>query len=423
MKKHLLIFLMLSSSFLFSQNINFEEYDLDNGLHVILHIDNTAPVVAISVSYNVGIADEDSITYGASSLFNRLLYNTKNIGKNNLDNSNLIYLDKNYYSNTYSSNKYEKGLWLESERMTHLVIDTLKIRMDSTVNLYIQKKDTNKLDFKKNAINYLLNKDILNNFENDSLRYYNSFEAEHFIEFYNTYYTPSNAVLTISGDINSESAKSKIEHYFGDLKKSYSKKKNKYNKNKYKPINTIDTVFCDDINSPAVQIIFNVSGIKKSELKTIVLIEELLNGSMHSRIYEDIIAKEKLATEINSVFLYSKEKSAIYFTASLHRTNINKSIEDLSKSIIHEVEKLQNIKVFSNEYETLLNKIELDYINKNRNIENIAETLSNKYVIFNNTHLINKDISDFRKISKQDIKNVASKYFNEIKIIYYLPSE
>ena len=115
-----------------SQQIEFVEYDLDNGLHVILHQDNTAPVITTAVSYHVGSKDEEEGRTGFAHFFEHLLFEgTKNIeggqwfkiveangGSNNAYTSD----DQTYYYEVFPSNKLELSLWMESERMLHPII-------------------------------------------------------------------------------------------------------------------------------------------------------------------------------------------------------------------------------------------------------------------------------------------------------------
>ena len=134
MKKHLLsaFSMLFASSLLFAQEVVFEEYDLDNGLHVILHRDNSAPVVTTSVMYHVGSKDEDPQKTGFAHFFEHLLFEgTKNIERGEWDkivsanggsgNAN-TFLDRTYYYETFPSNSLEVGLWLESERLMHPII-------------------------------------------------------------------------------------------------------------------------------------------------------------------------------------------------------------------------------------------------------------------------------------------------------------
>ena len=134
MKKSIL---SLTSAFLIAFSINaqqveFEEYDLNNGMHVILHQDKSAPVVTTAVMYHVGAKDEQPDRTGMAHFFEHLLFEgTENIdkgewfkivaangGKNNANTTD----DRTYYYEIFPSNNLELGLWMESERLLHPII-------------------------------------------------------------------------------------------------------------------------------------------------------------------------------------------------------------------------------------------------------------------------------------------------------------
>ena len=126
------LFVFGLANFLVAQEVTFEEYDLDNGLHVILHHDNGAPVGNTSVMFQVGSKYEDPQKTGFAHFFEHLLFEgTKNIERGEWDkivsssggsgNAN-TFLDRTYYYETFPSNQLETGLWLESERLMHPII-------------------------------------------------------------------------------------------------------------------------------------------------------------------------------------------------------------------------------------------------------------------------------------------------------------
>ena len=122
-----------------AQEVAYEEYDLNNGLHVILHQDNSAPLVTTSVMYHVGGKDRTEGRTGFAHLFEHLLFEgTKNIergkwfeivsangGQNNANTTQ----DRTYYYEVFPSNNLELGLWLESEKSEDSVM-----RTDPTAN-------------------------------------------------------------------------------------------------------------------------------------------------------------------------------------------------------------------------------------------------------------------------------------------------
>ena len=126
-----------------AQEVSFTEYDMDNGLHVILHQDNAAPVVTTSVLYHVGAKDELADRTGFAHFFEHLLFEgTKNIGRgewfsivssNGGKNNAYTNDDYTYYYEVFPSNNLELGLWLESERMLHPIINKIGVDTQNEV--------------------------------------------------------------------------------------------------------------------------------------------------------------------------------------------------------------------------------------------------------------------------------------------------
>ena len=126
-----------------AQKVEFEEFDLDNGLHVVLHQDNSAPVVITSVMYHVGAKDEQPNRTGFAHFFEHLLFEgTKNIergewfklvtangGQNNANTTD----DRTYYYEIFPSNNLELALWMESERLMHPVINQIGVDTQNEV--------------------------------------------------------------------------------------------------------------------------------------------------------------------------------------------------------------------------------------------------------------------------------------------------
>ena len=144
-KHHLsgLALMLCTGSAVMAQEVTFEEYDLDNGLHVIHQKDNSAPVVTTSVMYHVGAKDEDPKRTGFAHFFEHLLFEgTKNIGRgewfkivsaNGGTNNANTTDDRTYYYEVFPSNALEVGLWMESERMLHPIINQVGVDTQNEV--------------------------------------------------------------------------------------------------------------------------------------------------------------------------------------------------------------------------------------------------------------------------------------------------
>ena len=130
--------LLFSSLNAQSPQIEFEEYELDNGLKVLLHENHTTPIVAVSVMYHVGAKNEQPDRTGFAHFFEHLLFEgSENIkrgeffklienagGKNNANTTN----DRTFYYEVLPSNQLELGLWLESERLLHAKLIPLELK-------------------------------------------------------------------------------------------------------------------------------------------------------------------------------------------------------------------------------------------------------------------------------------------------------
>ena len=222
-KLKLIACFLFTGSAVVAQEVEFTEYDLDNGLHVILHQDNTAPVVSTSVMYHVGGKDLKNNKTGFAHFFEHLLFEgTKNIGKGefmSIINSNggsfnaTTSLDRTYYYETFPSNKLELGLWLESERMLHPIIGEEGVETQNEV-----VKEERRRSYDNRPYGNLLQVLQRNLFEehpykDPNIGYMDDLDAatlEEFNEYFDEYYAPNNATLVVAGDIEIEKTKKLI---------------------------------------------------------------------------------------------------------------------------------------------------------------------------------------------------------------------
>ncbi|MFM7710780.1 MAG: M16 family metallopeptidase, partial [Ferruginibacter sp.] len=214
----------------YAQKVTFTEYDLPNGLHVVLHKDNSAPVVAVSVMYHVGSKDERPDRTGFAHFFEHLLFEgskniprgqfmkivTKNGGENNANTTQ----DRTFYYEVFPSNQLETGLWLESERMLHPVINEIGVK---TQNEVVKEEKRMRVDnspyggFLATVMKRLFTNHPYNWVPIGSMEHLDASTLDEFIAFNKKYYVPNNAVLVIAGDLDIDQTKKKVQAYFGDI--------------------------------------------------------------------------------------------------------------------------------------------------------------------------------------------------------------
>ncbi|SER09733.1 M16 family metallopeptidase [Pedobacter rhizosphaerae] len=437
MKKTILSALAVSSLFLnaAAQQVKFTEYDLDNGLHVILHQDKSAPVVAVSVMYHVGSKDEQTERTGFAHFFEHLLFEgSKNIkrgefmklvssngGQNNANTTQ----DRTFYYEVFPSNQLELGLWLESERMLHPVINQEGVK---TQNEVVKEEKRMRIDnspygkFTEKIFGHLFDGHPYRWQPIGSMEHLNAAKLEEFIAFFKKYYVPNNAVLTIAGDIDVEKTKTLVKSYFSEVPKGETITRKKYELPEITK-EIIDTAYDANIQIPAIFAAYRVPGMESRDSKVLGMISSVLSGGGSSRLSTKMVDEKKTALQV-AAFNYSLEDYGAYITLAL--PNKNTPLNDLLKDIDDEVARLQTDLISESEYKKLQNQFENSYVSANSKMLGVAENLSNGYTFHHkDANDINKQLEVIRSITREEIRDVAKKYLNKNQrvVLYYLPKK
>ena len=417
-----------------AQKVDFEEYDLDNGLHVILHNDSSAPVVVSSVMYHVGSKDETPDRTGFAHFFEHLLFEgTENIkrgewmkivsangGINNANTSD----DRTYYYEVFPSNNLELGLWMESERMMHPVIN--KIGVDTQNEVVKEEKRTNYDNRPYGNIFPVVKENLFKNHPYrwatiGSMDHLDAATLDEFKTFNKKFYIPNNAVLVVAGDFKNAQAKEWIQKYFGSIKKGADLKKTTYTE---EPITqTIKASYQDsNIQIPMLVASYRTPSMKTRDSRVLDLISSYLSDGKSSKLYKKIVDEKKMALQIGA-FGSSQEDYGMYLIYGLPMGTFTPA--DLLKEIDAEILKIQTELISEKDYQKLQNIFDNQYVNANSNVEGIAENLAKFYLLYGDVNLINTEIELFHSITREEIRDVAKKYLNPNQrlILDYVPSK
>ena len=414
-----------------AQEVSFTEYDLENGLHVILHQDNAAPVITTSVLYHVGAKDELADRTGFAHFFEHLLFEgTKNIGrsewfsivssnggKNNAFTSN----DYTYYYEVFPSNSLELGLWLESERMLHPVInqdgiDTQKDVIKEEKKVGEERPYGKVLDqVQENLfINHPYKRTVIG--ESDHL---DAASLEEFIAFNKKYYVPNNAILVVAGDIQIDATKKMIADYFGAIPRGADV--DRVTEQEDPITEAIEAKAYDsNIQIPMIVTAYRTPSIKSRDSKTLDMISTYLSDGNSSKLYRKVVDEKKMALEVGAINL-SLEDHSMYIIYGLPLGDT--SLESIITEIDEEVVKIQEDLISEKDYQKLQNKFETNFVDSNSSVEGIANSLAEYYAFYKDTNLINSEIEIYRSISREEIQAVAKKYLNPNQrlVLDYLP--
>ena len=415
-----------------AQSVSFEEYDLDNGLHVILHQDNNAPVVTTSVMYHVGAKDEQPDRTGFAHFFEHLLFEgteniergqwfsivTENGGTNNANTTD----DRTYYYEVFPSNNLELGLWMESERMLHPIINQIGVETQNEV-----VKEEKRLRVDNQPYGKFLENIKKNLFSKHPYRWTIIGEMEHldaatldeFLAFNKKFYVPNNAVLVVAGDIDISSTKKMVEDYFGDIPKG-AEIDRYYEKDDPITEAISATAYDSNIQIPAVINAYRTPGFSERDSRVLDMISTYLSDGPSSKLYKKLVDEKKMALQTGA-FNISQEDYSMYVIFGLPLGE--NTLDDLVSEMDEEIVKIQDQLISERDYQKLQNKIENGFVNSNASIEGIANSLARYYMLYGDTNLINTEIDIYRSITREEIKDVANKYLNPNQrlVLEYLP--
>lgn len=432
------IIIILASLFIFSQitraqmkNIEFQEFTMDNGLHVILHQDKTAPLVVVSVMYHVGSKNERADRNGFAHFFEHLLFEgSENIERGQFDkyvlnnggtlNANTWY-DRTYYYVMMPSNQLELGMWLESERMLHAKVDQKGIDTQRSV---VKEERSQTVD--NRPYGSLLEETMKRAFSKHPYRWsvignmdhLDAAGEEDYKSFYEEYYVPNNAILTIAGNIEFEETKKMAYKYFGNIPRGGEPSRPDIVE---PPLEgeIRDTIY-DNIQLPAVVQAYRIPAQGTADYYSVYLLSKILSQGESSRLNRSIVDDKQLALQVVNFPLFLEDPGvAINFALA----NIGVPLETLEEAIDEEVIDLQNNLISETEFQKLLNQVENDVVNQSSTVAGVAERLANYKMYFGDTDLINTEIERFKSVTREDIRRVAGKYFNKKNrvVLYYLP--
>ncbi len=423
-KKLNVLLLLCATVFSFAQEVEFEEYELGNGLDVIIHQDNSVPVVTVGVMYHVGAKDEAPGRTGFAHFFEHLLFEgTKNIergewfnivaangGSNNANTTQ----DRTYYYETFPSNALELGLWMESERMLQPVINQVGV---DTQNEVVKEEKRSRIDnapygkiiYATGINKYMFDKHPYKNSVIGTMDDLDAAKLDEFKAFFDKYYGPNNATLVVAGNLDLDNTKKMIEDYFGEVKAKPEVERVSIKEEPIKETITA-TEYDGNIQIPIKAYVYRIPGMSERDTYVMSMISSILTDGKSSRMYKRMVDEEKVALQVLA-FPRPMEDYGTYIMGALPLGET--SLEKIGEIMDDEISKLKTELITEREYQKLQNKFENQFVSSNSSIQGIASSLATYHVLYGNTNLINEEIDIYRSITREEIKDVANKYLNE----------
>jgi zinc protease len=412
--------------------IAYTEFDLDNGLHVILHEDRSTPIVCVSVMYHVGSKNEDPTRRGFAHFFEHLLFEgSANIGRGEFSkhvekaggvlNANTT-ADRTYYYEVLPSNQLELGLWLESERMLHAKVDQKGVDTQREV-----VKEERRQRYENQPYGTILLEVLDRAYSTHPYKWptigfmedLNAASEADYQAFYKKFYVPNNATLVVAGDIDAVNAKALVTKYFAEIPRGASVMQPDVKDPG--PATEVRAVINDRIQLPAVVLGYRIPPTGAPDYYAVDLVNRLLSNGNSSRLNKSLKDDQQKAVGTGAFSLpFEQGGLAILYAIA----NMGVEAAALEQAMTAEVRRIQTEGVPKAEFDKLVAQLETELVNDRSRIAGIASDLARCHQLMGDTRLVNTEIDRYLALTPDDLKRAAQTYFTEQArvVLHYLPA-
>lgn len=412
--------------------LNIRERTLTNGLKVVSVQDSTSPTVAIHVWYNVGSKDDPEGRSGFAHMFEHMMFkSTRNMKNEMMDrltedvggfNNASTWDDFTNYYEVVPSNHLEPLLWAESDRMVNLNVDEANFNSERDVvkeefrqrilanpygmlfGQYIEKLSFAAHPYKRPGIGNL-----------DELNAATPKDAN---EFYKTFYRPDNAYLIVVGDFDPKQLDAWTDKYFGRIPKPTGSiprvtivEPERSGEKRYSKT-------APNVPFPAVAITYLAPPSKSPDIPALRIAETILSNGESSRLYQQLVYKQQIAQEAAFTGDIRVNKGLLYFYAIASE---GKTAEELEKSLLAELQKIQSAPVSVKELEKAKNQLITRKLQELETNDGKAIAVERAVAFEGDPKAVNTDIQKLQAVTAADVQRVMKKYFTDKNrvVIYY----
>ncbi len=403
--------------------IPYSKYILDNGLTIILHQDNSEPLVYLSVTYHVGSARETQGKTGLAHLFEHMLFQgSENVKPNEhfkivKDSGGTVngYTTKDLtrYHQTVPSNQLEKIIWLEADRMGYLIESInqkkFEIQQKTVINERKQTVDNKPYGLKNEKIDQTLYpKD--HPYSTPIIGYENDIKNTTFNDlklFYKQWYAPNNAIITISGNFDIEQSLGWINKYFSDIPRGAAMPK-------LSPSNilleeTHNLVLEDNnISNSLVSLTFPTVHSYHEDEAALDFLSIIIGEGVSSILYKNLV-KTKLASKVSSSH-YCEQLACEFSIEAYTSNNSNRSIRELEMGLRDAFTEFEKFGIDQKNLKRIKGKLIADRIYSLQSTKQKASYLSHYELLKGSPNYIVQDITRYQAVSDADIMKVYNKY-------------
>jgi zinc protease len=393
--------------------INYEHFQLANGLNVYLHKDTSTPIAAFNLIYNVGSRDEDESKTGFAHLFEHLMFGgSKNIpsydeplqlvgGENNAFTSPDI---TNYYI-TLPAENIETAFWLESDRMMSLSFDpdVLEVQRKVVIEEFKQRYlnqpygdvwlKLRPLAYEKHPYKWATIGKEIKHIEDATM--------QDVKDFFFKFYRPNNANLVVAGDFELEQIKSLAEKWFGPIPAGEKLAKNI----PQEPVQETARIARTQAKVPlsAIYKAYKMPGRFEKDFHATDLLSDMLGRGKSSRLYTSLVKNQPLFNNLSSYVTASLDTGLLIIQGNVNTgvdlDKANKAIDEVVAQFVAEKIDAKELEKVKNQAESTASFSEVELLNRAMNLAMAANA--------GNAEWCNEDKESIKNINKEEVENAA----------------
>lgn len=399
--------------------INFEKFELENGLKVIVHQDKSTPIVAFNLLYDVGARDENPHRTGFAHLFEHLMFGgSVNIsdydevvekagGQNNAFTSNDI---TNYYI-TLPKENLEHAFRLESDRMLSLAFTPKSLEVQRQV--VIEEFKQNYLNQPYGDIHLLLRPLAYQKHPyqwptiGKEVSHIEEATMEEVKDFFYTHYAPNNAILVVAGDVALNQVKALSQKWFGPIPSRDTPKRSLPKEPRQEKVRTLKVE--REVPIDVIYKAFHMCARTHPDFFATDLISDILSRGNSSRLYNSLVKEHKLFSDVDAFIGGELDEGLFYFAGKL---TPGVSMKDAEAGIDAEIKKLSSVLVGEKELRKVKNKAISAHKFSELNVLNKAINLATSELM-GDAELVNQQIERYEEVTSDKIKAVAQSVFRK----------
>jgi zinc protease len=403
-------------------SIEFEKYELANGLDVVLHQDKSDPIISLAIQYGVGSNREKTGRTGFAHLFEHMLFQeSENVPQDQFfkkiqDAGGTLnggtWKDGTIYYEVVPKNAMEMIMWLESDRMGYL-INTVTEGAFYNQQEVVQNEKRQRVDNNPYGhTNWVLDKNIYpeghpyNWQVIGELVDLQNATVEDVREFYDRFYGPNNATLVLAGDFETEEAKAMIEKYFGEIKK-----RQEVEPLRPQPVTIDKTIrlYHEDnfAQAPQLNMVWPTVEQYTDDAYALDFLGEILSSGKKAAMYK-VLVKEKELTSNTSAYNNSQQIAGEFHVRITANDGVD--LDNVEAGVMESFELFEKDGVTDRDIERIKAGLETEFYNGISSVLGKSFQLCQYNVFTGDPGFIQKDIENIKKVTKEDVKRVYEKY-------------